>query len=176
VGCANDELGTGAATNLPRHRGRLTAVRSAPTVAARMADPAPTPAQLRIVAFALFGGAAAFALAVPLLLHLHGGQGYDPVAALDLVGPLLAPSALVGALLLRARLRRRAEHAPPEQRQGFAAAATLVPLAMLEGAAIFNAVAWLLNGTAYPFVLAIVFALGAMVAFVPRTDDAPRAH
>jgi hypothetical protein len=138
---------------------------------------APSFALQRAVFLALLGGMVAYAIVVAVVLQTNGGRGLaaTPIELLDTIALAVGATNAVMALVLRAILAGKVAGTPHAGQPGARFAATLVPLAMLEGGCVLALTAWLLNGTMFPnLAVAVVLLLVALVG-VPFTDpDANR--
>ena len=135
-------------------------------------------AMQRMVCFALLFGMVMFTIAVAVMLQVNDGKGLLQPPLLELNIPVIATgiAAAATALLLRSTLGRRAEATPKEQRAAARFRATLVPLALLEGACMFALVAWLMNGNPVPNLVVGLGVMSVALAIVPMQDpDQERA-
>ncbi len=130
-------------------------------------------AQQRVLFFALPMGVIAFAIAIavlhgdPELAKAFAGGAGDALA--DLAWPVAA-GALLGGFALRRGLQARAERLAGGARLRARFHATLVPLAVFEGGALFGLVGFLLSGKEQPGLIAALVLLAAMLAIVPLRD------
>lgn len=129
-------------------------------------------AMQRMVCFALLFGMVMFTIAVAVMLQVNDGKGLLQPPLIELNIPVIGTGIAAGlsALLLRSVLSRRAEAAPKEQRAGARFRATLVPLALLEGACMFALVAWMMNGNAVPNLVVALCVMSVAIAIVPMRD------
>lgn len=126
----------------------------------------------RLVAFALLMGMAMFTIAVAVFLETNEGKGLlvPPMKELDVPVVATAGAACAVALLLRGVLNARALSATAELRDRARMVATVVPMAVLEGACCFALVAWMLNGNAVPNLVAALGVLSCAIAIAPLND------
>ncbi len=128
-------------------------------------------AQQRVLFFALPLGVVAFAIAIGVM---HADPELSKtLAGEDLLGPAVWPVAAgagVVAFGLRRMLQAWADGLAGQPRRRARMRATLVPLAVLEGGALFALVAWLLAGKEQPGLVAALVLLAAMLALVPLRD------
>lgn len=129
-------------------------------------------AQQRLIAFALLMGVGAYALVVAFLLQQNDGKGLQPDVAPELANVvlMLGPAMLVTGLVLRTMMNRRAEALPVEERAALRFQAMLVPMAILEGGALFGITVWMLCGRAVPSLVTALVLFAAMIAIVPLRD------
>lgn len=132
----------------------------------------PSFAQQRLIAFALLFGVGAYALVVAFLLQQNDGKGLQPDVAPELANVvlMLGPALLVTSLVLRTVMNRRAEALPPGERASLRFQALLLPLAVLEGGALFGITVWMLSGKAVPNLVTALVLFAAMIAIVPLRD------
>jgi hypothetical protein len=129
---------------------------------------------LQLICAALLAGQLAFAAVTWFLLSQReepGGFGGPEIGILPTLAAGLAVLVVPVAFLVRgARFGRVAELAPDARPQGYAAA-VITFFAILEGASLFNIVAWLLSGEAVPAVpvVAVLVAI-ALASFPSRTQ------
>lgn len=139
---------------------------------------APPFAQQRILFFAMAMGVVAMAVVIGVLANEIGptAPGAPPPAQLppdDLLGVFVWPFAAVhatAAFAVRRYLHGKADAAEGEARRMFRFRATLVPLALLEGGALFGLVAWLTAKNEQPGLIAALVLLAAMLAIIPLQD------
>jgi len=128
-------------------------------------------AQQRVLFFALPLGVVAFAIAIGVM---HADPELSKtLAGEDLLGPAVWPVAAgagVVAFGLRRMLQAWADGLAGQPRRRARMRATLLPLAVLEGGALFALVAWLLAGKEQPCLVAALVLLAAMLALVPLRD------
>lgn len=128
-------------------------------------------AQQRVLFFALPLGVVAFAIAIGVM---HADPELSKkLAGEDLLGPAVWPVAAgagVVAFGLRRMLQAWADGLAGQPRRRARMRATLLPLAVLEGGALFALVAWLLAGKEQPGLVAALVLLAAMLALVPLRD------
>ncbi|MGE3174896.1 MAG: hypothetical protein AB7O97_19875 [Planctomycetota bacterium] len=131
----------------------------------------PSLAQARIVHGALLSGSFAVGVVVWFVTR-DGGLGGEPIPVLGDVALILAGVMLVAAVSLRALLKNRAARASGPDRALLCFQAGLVPMAMLEGATLFQLMVWLLNGEPLPHaaVAGFLWLVGATL-WPPSPDD-----
>lgn len=133
--------------------------------------PTPSFAQQRIIFFTLPLGVIGFAIAIgvmhadPELAKAFAGG--DPLG--EAVWPVAAGAGVV-AFGLRRMLQGWTDGLAGAQRRRMRMRATLLPLAVLEGGALFALVAWLLSGEEQPGLVAALVLLAAMLAIAPLRD------
>ena len=136
-------------------------------------------AMQRVVCFALLLGMVTFTIAVAVFLQSNDGVGLLSPPMQELHVPVVVTgiaTALV-ALLLRAMLGKRVAAASEQQRSAARFVATLVPLALIEGACLFAQVVWLLNGAPVPNLVTVLGLLSVAISIVPMQDpDRQRAE
>lgn len=134
-------------------------------------SPTPPFAQQRVLFFALPLGVVAFAIAIGVM---HADPELSKTLANgDPLGPAVWPVAAgagVVAFGLRRMLQAWTDGLQGPRRRLARMRATLVPLAVLEGGALFALVAWLLSGAEQPGLVAALVLLAAMLALVPLRD------
>ncbi|HEX5052726.1 MAG TPA: hypothetical protein VFZ65_13200 [Planctomycetota bacterium] len=133
--------------------------------------PVPFPVQ-RLLCFALIMGMAIYAIVVAVVLEQNDGKGLarQPIPVLDTVASTTAVAFAMGALLVRSLLHRQAELREANARTGMRFLATLVPLAMIEGACLLALTAWLLNGERVPNLVTALVLLALAIYIVPFRD------
>lgn len=135
--------------------------------------PAPTFAQQRIVCFALVLGVVAMAGVIAFLTDESGAAQPGEPPPEDLLGPYVWPvaaAAAVAAFLVRGFLHGKADAAEGSARRWLRFRATMVPLALLEGGALFGLVAWLQARKEQPGLIAALVLLAGMLAIIPLQD------
>ncbi|MBL8754208.1 MAG: hypothetical protein JNK15_12980 [Planctomycetes bacterium] len=126
----------------------------------------------RVVFLALLGGMAAFALVVAMVLQGNGGRGLaeTPIEMLDIAAVGIGATNAVLAFVLRAILHGRIAAHPPQQQATARFAATLVPIAVLEGGCMLALTAWMLNGAPFPNALVAGVLFAVAVTITPFRD------
>jgi hypothetical protein len=130
-------------------------------------------AQQRIVFLALIAGMVLYVAVVVFLLQTNGGSGLaeTPVPLPDTMVTVVAGSLIAVAFGLRTVLRGAAgRQQDPARRARAAFAATLAPLAMIEGACLLATTMWMLSGSTVPHAITAVIAILAAITIVPFTD------
>ena len=137
--------------------------------------PVPTPpfAQQRILFFALVLGVVAMAGVIAFLTNEAGAAQPGEPPPEDLLGPYVWPVAAAlaaAALLVRGFLHGKADAAAGEERRRLRFRATFLPLALLEGGALFGLIAWLQARKEQPGLIAALVLLAGMLAIIPLQD------
>lgn len=131
--------------------------------------------QIRIIAFALIGGVALFSIVAGVLVTTSEGGpdaafGNMALPLLIWVGVAMAAAMIMLAFALRSARHRVMKDDESKRTLANYAAATLLFMAPIEGAALFNVIAWLLNGgIVSPIVVGVLVAI--MVAFLPSETE-----
>ncbi len=129
-------------------------------------------ASQRLVFFALLMGMVLYTIAVAVVLQMGDGKGMavEPIPMLDTVVIAATATLVVAAFAIRGLLRAAAERQAGAARSQARFVATMVPLALLEGACLFALTVWLLNGNAVPNLVAALVALSMAITVVPFSD------
>lgn len=129
-------------------------------------------ANQRLVFFALLIGMVLYTITVAVVLQTNGGKGVSVAAVpmLDTVVIGATAGLVIAAFAMRAVLGASAARQQGAARSHALFAATLVPLALLEGACLLALTAWLLNGNAVPNLVAALVALSMAITVVPFSD------
>lgn len=136
-----------------------------------MEQQVPSVSQARLIHGALLSGALVFGVVVWFLTR-DGGLGGEPVPMLGDVALILAGVMLVAAVSLRALLKNRAARASGADRALLCFQAGLVPIALLEGAILFQLTVWMVNGAPMPAAAVAGFLwLVAATLWPPSPDD-----
>lgn len=124
----------------------------------------------RVVFLALVFGLLVFMGVIAVLQNSGQPVAATPIPVLDTVSIALGAVTAVGAFAVRGPLHRQADAQPPTARGLARFRAHLVPLAILEGGALFALVTWLLNGNAVPSLVVANLLLAMMIAILPLRD------
>ena len=121
---------------------------------------------------ALIGGMTLFILATAIVLNGNGGKSLAaaPIAVLGQVSIFVGFATAVLAIVLRRILRAKAERSSGAARQSAWFSAMLLPMAALEGGALFATMAWLLNGETLPPLAVVLVLLAFAIVLLPLRD------
>ena len=128
-------------------------------------------APARVIALALLMGQVVFAGVILFLQQsgTFGGTLAGPLAStLSLIALGLGFAMVPVALTLHGAVNRRAEALPEERQPQARLTALIVALALLEGAALFNLVVWLLTGVPMPNVAMVGLLVAVQLYLFPR--------
>lgn len=127
----------------------------------------------RLVCFLPVVGGFAFAIVVLVILQTNDGQGFaaQPIAHLEPIVVAVGSMLLVGSLVLRSLLHRRADAAEAGRARSLARfRARLVPIVLLEGGALFGTIAFLLSGRAIPHLMVVLALILVQIVLLPVRD------
>lgn len=141
-----------------------------------MDRPAPSFAQMRIVYFGLLMGMVGYAVAAAVVLQGQDGKGLatEPIPLLDAIASAAGGALAVAAFAARAVMRGRLAGKAGAELAAARHAATLLPLAMLEGGCLFCITVWLLNGHPVPPLVVALVLLALAIVVVPFSDPDAR--